>query len=292
MQISDEGVSLIKRFEGLKLEAYQDIADIWTIGYGHTGSDVFPGQVISEAEAERLLRKDVERFERGVESAVKVDIVQAQFDALVSFSFNVGVGALKKSTALKRLNKGDYEGAAEALTWWNKARVNGELQVVSGLARRRAAEAALFLRDLDQIAGADAASEPELTGVEVVENSPRRSNPVTTRTTGGAATAGAAGAAGAGAVILDDEDGSGAADDDAPETPTEEPDASNPPSENDPETAEGETETITEVPANDIEDPSQQDITDAVIVAAGVLAVVAAIYVIGARVDDWRKYRR
>ncbi|MEM6648908.1 MAG: lysozyme [Pseudomonadota bacterium] len=292
MQISDEGVSLIKRFEGLKLEAYQDIADIWTIGYGHTGSDVFPGQVISEAEAERLLRKDVERFERGVESAVKVDIVQAQFDALVSFSFNVGVGALKKSTALKRLNKGDYEGAAEALTWWNKARVNGELQVVSGLARRRAAEAALFLRDLDQIAGADAASEPELTGVEVVENSPRRSNPVTTRTTGGAATAGAAGAAGAGAVILDDEDGSGSANDDASETPMEEPDASDPPSENDPETEEGETETITEVPANDIEDPSQQDITDAVIVAAGVLAVVAAIYVIGARVDDWRKYRR
>lgn len=290
--ISHEGINLIKHFEGLKLEAYQDVADIWTIGYGHTGPDVHPGQVITEEEAERLLRKDVNRFERGVRDAVKVSMVQAQFDALVSFSFNVGLGALRKSTALKRLNKGNYEGAADALTWWNKARINGQLEVVSGLARRRAAEAALFLRDLDQLDTAP--PTPDHAGAEVKENPPRRSNPLASRTTTGAATSGAAGAAGAGAVLFDGEEGQTAqpTDGDTPTAPATDAETDTE-SESAPESdSDSDTQTTTEVPADDPTEPSQEDLTDAIVIACGVLAIIAAVYVIAARLDDWFQYRR
>ena len=89
MKTSENGVELIKRFEGLELEAYQDIAGIWTIGYGHTGSDVQPGMKISERDAEELLRRDLKPREQAVEGAVKVPLNQNEFDALVSFAYNV-----------------------------------------------------------------------------------------------------------------------------------------------------------------------------------------------------------
>lgn len=145
MRTSANGVALIKRFEGLELEAYQDIAGVWTIGYGHTGDRAQPGNQITEHGAEQLLVADLAPREAAVNNLVKVPLNQNEFDALVSFVFNVGAGAFAGSTALTRLNRGDRIRAAEALTWWNKATVGGTLREVQGLTRRRAAEKELFL---------------------------------------------------------------------------------------------------------------------------------------------------
>jgi len=151
MKTSPAGLALIKRFEGLELEAYQDVAGVWTIGYGHTGPEVKPGLKWTEQVAEAALTRDVEWCEEAVASRLRVAINQNEFDALVSFVFNVGVGGESRpgfstSTALKRLNAGDRAGAADALTWWNKATINGVLTEVTGLTRRRAAERELFLK--------------------------------------------------------------------------------------------------------------------------------------------------
>ena len=142
MNISQKGLDLIKTFEGCELVAYKDIAGVWTIGYGHTGADVTPGLKISQGQADVLLRQDVEKFARGVTSAVEVPINQNQFDALVSFAYNVGLGALSSSTLLKLLNeKTDKTIVAAEFLRWCKA----DGQTVEGLLRRRKAEQALFL---------------------------------------------------------------------------------------------------------------------------------------------------
>ena len=159
MKISQVGVDLIKHFEGLELEAYQDVAGVWTIGYGYTGPEIKAGMSITEHEAEALFREDLMRFEQGVSDLVIGDISQNQFDALISLSYNIGLNAFKNSTALKRLNAGDVEGAAEAITWWNKATVNGVKREVLGLTRRRAAESALFLKDLATLPAQESESE-------------------------------------------------------------------------------------------------------------------------------------
>lgn len=140
MRISQKGVDLIKHYEGCRLKAYKDIVGVWTIGYGHTGGDVHEGQVITQEEAEALLRLDLERFERGVQFQVTVPLTQNQFDALVSFSFNLGLGALKGSTLLKKLNAGDYAGAQREFLKWDMA--GGKH--VPGLQIRRTAESFLF----------------------------------------------------------------------------------------------------------------------------------------------------
>ncbi|MFM6454708.1 MAG: lysozyme [Planktothrix sp.] len=140
MTITSEGVKLIKSFEGMELEAYQDAVDVWTIGYGHTKT-VEPGMAITEAKAEALLRQGLEEFEEAVTEAVQVSINPNQFSALVSFCFNLGAGSLFQSTLLKLLNQGDFQGAADQFPRWNKA--GG--QVLEGLTRRRKAERALFL---------------------------------------------------------------------------------------------------------------------------------------------------
>lgn len=138
--IAARGIQLLKNFEGCELKAYKDIVGVWTIGYGHTAT-AKPGMVISQAEAERLLKIDLADFEQNVTNLVKVPLNQNQFDALVVFSYNVGKAALKTSTLLKKLNAGDYLGAADQFLVWNKA--GGK--VVSGLVRRRDAERTLFL---------------------------------------------------------------------------------------------------------------------------------------------------
>ncbi|MDJ0658194.1 MAG: D-Ala-D-Ala carboxypeptidase family metallohydrolase [Crocosphaera sp.] len=143
MKISQQGINLIKEFEGCRLTTYADTGGVATIGYGHTGSDVRSGQCISETEAENLLRKDVERFEKAVSSEVKVSLSQNQFDALVSFAFNVGQGNLHTSTLLKKLNQSDYQGAAQEFPRWCKDNRGHELL---GLKRRREAEKKLFLQ--------------------------------------------------------------------------------------------------------------------------------------------------
>lgn len=195
MRTSENGVEILKRFEGLELEAYQDIAGIWTIGYGHTGPDVEPGMKISERDAEALLRSDLKPREQAVSSAVKVQLNQNEFDALVSLVYNIGAAAFRSSTALKRLNRNDRVGAAEALTWWNKATVGGVLREVLGLTRRRAAERALFLTPTAAPTVRDPEAIDENTRIPAVEDSPRRGNVAESRTVQGAAIAGGAGVA-------------------------------------------------------------------------------------------------
>ena len=139
MQISKAGLDLIKQFEGLYLKAYRCPAGVPTIGYGHTAG-VAMGQTITQQQADDYLRRDVRQFERAVARLVTVPLTQGQFDALVSFAFNLGEGALAQSTLLRLLNAGDYAGAAAQFDRWNKA--GG--RVLPGLVRRRAAERALF----------------------------------------------------------------------------------------------------------------------------------------------------
>lgn len=140
MKIGKEGLELIKKFEGCKLKAYYCPAKVLTIGVGHSGSDVKEGMVITQEQADNLLKKDLEKFEKGVEGALKVGVNQNQFDALVSFAFNCGLGALNSSTLLKKLNKGNYKAAASEFLKWNKA--GGK--VLAGLTKRRQAEKLLF----------------------------------------------------------------------------------------------------------------------------------------------------
>jgi len=147
MKISQAGLDLIKEFEGLRLDAYQDSVGVWTIGYGSTywpdGRRVKKGdRLANEAEAEQLLRDTVKTYEAGVNRVVKVHITQNQFDALVSFAFNLGVGALEKSTLVKKLNKIDVIPVANEFSRWTKA--GGK--ELAGLRRRRAAERELFLK--------------------------------------------------------------------------------------------------------------------------------------------------
>lgn len=159
MQLSANGLDFIKAREGLMLEAYFDVAGIPTIGYGHTSSatsaDVVNKKKISHTKAEELLVDDVEVFEDAVNSYINVPMNQNQFDAFVSFAYNIGVGGFLSSTARKRFNRGDTEGAAEAMTWWDKATVNGVTRQVKGLVRRRALERDLFLKPMASKSAAD-----------------------------------------------------------------------------------------------------------------------------------------
>jgi len=140
MKTSKNGRDLIRKFEGEKLKAYQCPAKVWTIGVGHTGQDVKPGLVITSEQSDKLLQSDLSKFESAVANLVKVPLNQNQFDALVSFSFNVGDGALGRSTLLKLINSGHADDAAEEFKKWNKAGGN----VLTGLTARRAAERELF----------------------------------------------------------------------------------------------------------------------------------------------------
>ena len=139
MKISEEGISLIKRFEGCRLEAYKCSAEVLTIGYGHTGG-VKEDDTITQEEADKLLKADVFKFEKNVEDNVKVELNQSQFDALVAWTFNLGVGNLRSSTMLQKLNNEDYTSVPSEMKRWNKA--GGK--TLDGLIRRRNAEALLF----------------------------------------------------------------------------------------------------------------------------------------------------
>ena len=142
MKLSQAGLDLIKRFEGCRLKAYQDAVGIWTIGYGHTGPNVYEGLTITQKQADDILAQDVGRFASGVAANVNVSITQSEFDALVSFAFNVGLGAFKTSTLLKLLNdNADRKVVASQFLRWNKA----DGKVLDGLTKRRNAEKALFL---------------------------------------------------------------------------------------------------------------------------------------------------
>lgn len=145
MQTSKKGIALIKQFEGCKLTAYQDSVGVWTIGYGWTqpvdGKPIRAGMTIKQETAERLLKMGLFSYESDVSRLVKVGLTQGQFDALVSFTYNLGARSLSTSTLLRKLNAGDYAGAADEFLRWNKA--GGK--VLNGLTSRREAERALFL---------------------------------------------------------------------------------------------------------------------------------------------------
>jgi lysozyme len=139
MNISQEGISLIKKFEGCELEAYKCAAGVWTIGYGHT-KNVKEGDSILKEDAESMLVHELQEYCNDVDIAVKVDLKQNEFDALVSWTYNLGLTNLNSSTMLKVLNEGKHDEVPAQMKRWNKA--SG--QVKQGLVRRREAEALMF----------------------------------------------------------------------------------------------------------------------------------------------------
>ena len=139
MKCSQEGLALIKKFEGCRLKAYRCSANVLTIGYGHTGG-VKEDDTISQPEADELLENDIAKFEEYVSDNVIVELKQYQFDALVAWTFNLGVGNLRSSTMLKKLNESDYASVPSEMKRWNKA--GGK--TLDGLIRRRKAEGLLF----------------------------------------------------------------------------------------------------------------------------------------------------
>lgn len=146
MKTSPEGIALIKSFESLRLEAYQDSADVWTIGWGHTKT-AREGQTISEVQAEALFQQDLKEHEAFVDRYVKSAITQSQYDALSSFTFNLGGGALQKSTLLKKVNANPNDPfiATEFQKW-----IFGGGVSLPGLIRRRKAESDLYYKDLQK----------------------------------------------------------------------------------------------------------------------------------------------
>ena len=139
MKISNTGIDLIKHFEGCETEAYKCPAGVWTIGYGHI-KGVQEGDVITEAQAHEMLVEELNEYENYIHDYVECPLNQDQFDAMVSWVYNLGSSNLQASTLLKVLNAGDYEGVPAQIMRWNKA--GGK--VLEGLTRRRQAEADLF----------------------------------------------------------------------------------------------------------------------------------------------------
>ena len=139
MQVSQTGINLVKKWEGLLTKAYQDTGGVWTIGYGHT-KGVTPNMVITEKQAEQFLIEDLQDSVDWVNRLVKVPVNQNQFDALVSFVFNIGPTQFNDSTMLRKLNTKDYNGAANEFKRWKYD--NG--RVIQGLVNRRADEEKLY----------------------------------------------------------------------------------------------------------------------------------------------------
>lgn len=169
MRLSDHALAEISKFEGLRLEAYPDPGSRdghpWTIGYGHTGPEVKRGLRITKEQALDYLRYDIQWAEKAVNDNVKVKLNQNQFDALVSFTFNVGAGAFRRSTLLRKLNAGGYDDVPGELMKW----VKNDGKVMKGLVKRRTIEAAHFQRPIDEGAGGDAPTG----GVSEVPTAPK-----------------------------------------------------------------------------------------------------------------------
>ena len=154
--ISDRGLNLLIEWEGERLEAYDDarpnvklapgdeVLGTLTIGVGHTGSDVYIGQKISKEESRQILLTDLQKYEDAVYNSVRVPLNDNQFDALVIFTFNVGIESFKNSTLLQLLNLGKYQEVPTQLARWNKTTINGKTVVSQGLTNRRAKEIALW----------------------------------------------------------------------------------------------------------------------------------------------------
>jgi len=146
-KLSLRGLNIIKSHEGLRLERYKDEAGLWTIGYGHLIQRGENYTVITKEQAEQILLDDVAVFEDAIKRLVSVPLNQNQLDALISFTFNVGIGAFRNSTMLRKLNNYDYHGALAEFARWNKVTnpATGQKEVSRGLTRRRGQEQQLFI---------------------------------------------------------------------------------------------------------------------------------------------------
>lgn len=142
MKTSEAGIETLKELEGVRHKAYLDTGGVWTNGAGHTGPDVYEGQIVDDNQINQWLKDDVAEAEDAVNRLVTVPLTQNQYDALVSFVYNLGEGQFKKSTLLRRLNAKDYEGARNEFKRW--VYDNGKL--IAGLVKRRYAEAEMFGR--------------------------------------------------------------------------------------------------------------------------------------------------
>lgn len=184
MKTGPKGRALIKQFEGWRSRAYRDPIGVWTIGYGHTSMagppEVTQDMRITKAEGEAILKRDLVKYETAVSRAVKVELAQEQFDALVSFCYNVGPGNFRRSSVLRAVNARQWAVAARRFALWNRA--GG--RVLPGLVRRRAAEAALF---------AEAQPEYKLAEAELAEIDVPHGKPVLKSKTSMAGIAQAAG---------------------------------------------------------------------------------------------------
>jgi lysozyme len=145
-RVNEDGLKLIRQWEGLRTTAYKCPAGVWTIGYGHTSAAGAPtvsaGMKITTAAAEDILKADLRKYEQAVDKAVKVGLSDNQFSALVSFCYNVGPGAFAGSTLVRKLNAGRYDAVPSELAKWTKAGGKN----LPGLVNRRAAEAGLWAR--------------------------------------------------------------------------------------------------------------------------------------------------
>ena len=186
MKTSPKGIALIKSFEGFRANAYRDVAGVLTIGYGFT-KDVQEGDTTTRAKADARLSRELRDYERGVFEATGGACTQNQFDALVSFAWNIGIAGMKRSTVIKAHKRGDFDSAARAFGLWNKSAG----KVWPGLTRRRAAESALYLEPEEAATEGPAQEMPQ--AVEA-ETSVVRS-PIVTGTTATVTLAGAAEAA-------------------------------------------------------------------------------------------------
>ena len=172
MRMSAAGLALVKEFEGLRLKAYKCPADVWTIGYGHTSSAGKPvvdsGLVITSEQADDILKRDLTQYEDGVRGLVKVGITQGQFDALVSFAYNAGVGRLSQSTLMKRINAERFDEVPSEFMKWTR----GGGKELPGLVRRRRAEVELWR-------GLNTAAPSTLSQSRLQPDRPKPSKPIT-----------------------------------------------------------------------------------------------------------------
>ena len=152
LKTSAAGLEIIAKWEGCVLKPYKDIAGLRTIGFGHLikpGENFPDGVIITRERALEILAKDVEICEKAIKRHIKVPLNQNQFDALVSFGFNCGVGVYINSGVAIAVNSGQFDKVPEKLQEWSKARVNGTMQVVIGLLNRRKHESEVFMRPVD-----------------------------------------------------------------------------------------------------------------------------------------------
>lgn len=175
--MSDFGIGKLIEWEGLKTKAYKDSVGVWTIGVGHTSMagepHVAPGLTITKGEAIDILKRDLRKFESVVLGAVKVALTQHQFDALVSFCYNVGPRAFTGSTLLRKLNAGDYASVPRELMKWT----SGGGHKIQGLVNRRSAEAGLWAKG-EFVASRDVEAKPAKVAVLTVDNAVKVATPL------------------------------------------------------------------------------------------------------------------